>query len=554
MPQERFFRFLLGISMFLMGMCGICYEYVLGALGNYLMGSSHEQIFVIIGLMMFAMGLGALFQKILEENLLEKFLVLEIFLGGIGGVSATLVYLAHGYTRLGLPLLWIFAFTIGLLIGLEIPLLIRVNKKYASSLKENLSFILSLDYVGSLAGALLFTYLLLRYFSLTQISLILGLLNTCIGLGSFFFFRKEVQHPKRVLALAFGILFLLSSFLIFSKPLNQKVEQQFYRDPIIFSKTSKYQHITLTQYQDQIALYINGHLQFSSIDEYLYHELLVHPAMIIPKSPQQVLILGGGDGLALREVLKYPEVQSVTLVDLDPEITQLSASHPAIVALNQGALLHAKVQYFEGTTRVPESPEKSETQKVEVLNQNRLNPWDIQKQSVAAVQLFHLDADIFLKKIQDQRYDIILLDFPDPQSIEVAKLYSVEFYHQVLSLLKPNGVVAVQAGSPYFMPKAFASIGKTLNQAGFTCFPYHTYIPTLGEWGFYLAWEGKQHPSGFLEKLFHTEIPVETRYLNVPALKASFSFGKNILLDPHQVESNTALAPVLPRYYREDWR
>lgn len=537
--------------MLFMGICGICYEYVLGALGNYLMGSTQEQIYVIIGIMMFAMGIGAIFQKLFERALLEKFLLLEILLGFLGGISCTLVHLAHSYSRSYLLVLWGFAFLIGLLIGLEIPILIRVNKKYSARLKDNLSLILSLDYVGSLFGALLFTYVLLKSFSLNRISLLLGMVNTSIALTSLFYFRKEVQHPKLILICAILGLTVLFSLFTLSEDLQQHLEQQFFRDPIIASITTPYQHLTLTQYQNRLSLYINGHLQFSSSDEHIYHEVFVHPAMMAFSTPKNILILGGGDGLALREVLKYKSVQKVDLVDIDPAITDLASTHPLLTALNQGSLKNARV-----FRHLPEALQSLKQQEdVFVYNQNSLNPWDTQKFPIGEnVTLFHLDADLFIQEVQKNQYDVILLDFPDPHSVETAKLYSIEFYQQMRNLLNPGGIVAIQSGSPYFTQKAFACIGKTLNQAGFETLPYHTYLPSLGNWGFYLAWDAKRHPREVPQTLFQKKIEVPTRFLNETTLRAIFCFGKEILLDPNEVQTNSKLRVLLPEYYRETLR
>ncbi len=534
--------------MLLMGTCGICYEYVLGALGNYLMGSTQEQIYLIIGLMMFAMGMGAIIQKLLEQGLLEKFLLMEILLGLIGGISCTVIYLAHGYTRVHLPILWGFSFTIGLIIGLEIPLLIRVNKKYSASLKNNLSLILSLDYVGSLFGALLFTYILLKFFSLPKISLILGFTNVAIALMSLAYFRHEVKHFWGIFGTGCCVSILLSLFFFFSEPLQRNIEQQFFRDPIVASITTRYQHITITAYREQFALYINGHLQFSSTDEYIYHETLVHPAMMISEKPKNVLVLGGGDGLALREILKYPEVARVDLVDIDPEITLLARTHPTLVALNKNAFQNARVVVYPHSAVKP----LQKKQEISIYNQNGLNPWDTERFPVGqSVQLFHLDADLFVQEVQTQKYDVIFLDFPDPQVIETAKLFSVEFYYHVRKLLKPQGIIAIQSGSPSMTQKVFACIGKTLQSAGLDSLPYHVYVPSLGDWGFYLAWDAKRHPEEVPRRLFQQSILVPTQYLNEGTIRASFCFGKDILLPWEEVKTNMKQEIVLPEYYRE---
>ncbi len=310
-----------------------------GALGNNLMGSSHEQIFVVIGLMMFAMGLGATLQKNISGDLVDKFLLVEILLGLTGGVSALLIYLAYVYSSSYMILLWGFSLGIGVLIGLEIPLLIRINREYSSSLKTNLSEILSMDYVGSLVGALLFTFVLFANLSINQIAVALGCANLLLALLGIAYFRPLLRHFKKLLVLSCACAALLVCLLSLSEDWRVSLEQRTYSDPIIYSQTSKHQHIVMTRKHDRLSLFINGHLQFNSRDEHIYHEMLVHVPFSVASSPGRILILGGGDGLALREVLKYDRVQRVDLVDIDPAMTHLGrhssgsgSAQPAIIA------------------------------------------------------------------------------------------------------------------------------------------------------------------------------------------------------------------------------
>ena len=336
-------RKVLAASMFVMGACGIAYEYTLGALGNNLMGSSHEQIFVVIGLMMFAMGLGATLQKNISGDLVDKFLLVEILLGLTGGVSALLIYLAYVYSSSYMLLLWGFSLGIGILIGLEIPLLIRINREYSASLKTNLSEILSMDYVGSLAGALLFTFVLFANLSINQIAVALGCANLLLALLGLAYFRPLLRHFKKLLLLSCAGMAILGCLLALSEDWRVSLEQRTYGDPIIYSHTSRYQHIVMTRRNDRLSLFINGQLQFNSQDERIYHEMLVHVPFSVAPSRARILILGGGDGLALREVLKYDEVRRVDLVDIDPAMTDLAATHPDLVRLNRGALLDGRV-------------------------------------------------------------------------------------------------------------------------------------------------------------------------------------------------------------------
>ncbi|MEM7260364.1 MAG: hypothetical protein AAF488_00135, partial [Planctomycetota bacterium] len=392
-PSRRL-RWVLAISMFVMGGCGIIYEYVLSVLGNYLIGSSHEEIFIVIGLMMCAMGVGSFAQRLVRGNLVDRFLQLELLLGLIGGFSASMVVYLFAVSESYRVALYGLAFLLGVLIGMEIPILIRINRQYAKSLRTNLSEILSMDYAGALAGALLFTYVLLTQLSLSRISLVLGIGNVLIaGLG-FLAFR---DHVKAKTSLAVGLIVSLGALtfgLMQAPHWEEWAEQRFFADPIVLRETSKYQHLVMTQNAktDVTRLYINGHLQFSSNDEFIYHECLVHPAMALARSPRRVLVLGGGDGLAVRELLRYSEVDSITLVDLDPAITRIAAEHPEIVALNEGALTDGRVEVVDpdgltpGTLHEPTMPSQRPTQRFRV--EGELPP----------VHVVNIDAELFLRK------------------------------------------------------------------------------------------------------------------------------------------------------------
>ena len=230
----------------------------------------------------------------------------------------------------------------------------------------------------------------------------------------------------------------------------------------------------LTQVGQHVELYLNGHLQFSSLDERRYHELLVHPAMAAATAPRRVLIGGGGDGLGLREVLRYREVEHVRLVDLDRQVTELARRHPALVELNGGAL---------------DSP------RVSVENRD-------------AFAALHEDG---------ARYDVIILDFPDPASYAVGKLFSLELYRDVARRLEPGGVVAVQATSPLFARGSYWTVVETLRAAGLHTLPYHGFVPSFGEWGFVLAAHHELEPPAL-------RAPEPLAFLTPQILAQSFAF------------------------------
>lgn len=550
-PSSASYRRVLGASMFVMGACGIIYEYVLGSLGNNIIGTSHEQIYVIIGLMMFAMGMGAKFQTRISGNLVDAFLALEITLGLVGGLSPILIYAAFAYTSLFQLVMYSLAFAIGAMIGLEIPLLIRINEEHAGSLKTNLSDILTMDYVGSLVGALLFAYVLLTRLSLFQISLSLGIVNSLIALGGLAWLWSLVGRARLLLGYALATLAVLCLGLAYGGQLMVTMEQRTYKDPIIYSRTTKYQHLVLTKWRDHLRLFINGNLQFSSRDEAIYHEKLAHMPGAVLQEPKRALILGGGDGLALREVLKYPSIEAVDLVDIDPAITDLAASHPALVALNGNAFADARVARLaaggvrEAVGVLPLAVERP----AHAPHLFREPP----AYETAQVSVFHLDADAFLREARG-RYDLILIDFPDPTRLEVAKLYSVGFYRMVAGHLEEGGLMAVQSTSPYHARKVFLCIGETLRTAGYQTLPYHANVPSFGEWGFHLAWrEGwtREEIYGALARL--AALPVETTHATPATLLAACAFGKG-WLESEGIRPNTRMRPTLIEYSRYSWQ
>jgi spermidine synthase len=541
-------RFVLAGSMLVMGACGIIYEYALSVLGNNLMGSSHEQLFVIIGIMMFAMGLGATLQKHLLKDLLDKFLWIELALGLLGGISTLVIFVTFAYTASYHVVMYGFALIIGGLIGLEIPMLIRINETYADSLRTNLSQILCMDYIGSLLGALLFAYVLLSHVSLGRIALALGLVNTCLALIGLVYFWPLVRRRQALAVAILGTAAALAVGFVQADRWVASVEQRCYEDPIVHRETSVYQHVVLTQRGDRLRMYINGHLQFSSKDEAIYHELLVHTPLAVAPQRSRVLILGGGDGLALREVLKYPDVSHVTLVDIDPAVTRLAATQPDLVELNEAALYDARVTRMTGAGLTP-----GEKIRIRVPTKLREELLERRSYDVAGVRVVHVDADLFVRQIHET-YDIAILDFPDPSTIELAKLFSVEFYRALASRLTPDGVLSVQASSPQAAREAYACIGRTLETAGFAALPYHAHVPSFGHWGWYLA-APRLSTDALAARLNALDaIAVSTRHITPDVVRAAFVFGLD--WDPAQVdvEPNRKLRPVLVQYYQRGWR
>jgi len=432
---------------------------------------------------------------------------------------------------------------------MEIPLIIRINEKHSLELKNNLSEILSMDYVGSLGGALVFTYFLLTRFSLAKITFILGMVNVAVALIGFLLFIRLI--PRKKLMGSFCLLAVAALVMGFFKAEDwtRYSEQRYYRDPIVLSKTTRYQHLVLTKRDQRLQLFINGHLQFSSNDERIYHEMLIHPAMSIVRERSRVLILGGGDGLALREILKYPTVESVTLVDIDPEMVRLAGEYPDLVRLNDGALLDNRITVINSKAFIPgDLVEFTQT------SDRPSQMFSRKLHKVADVKVFTVDAERYVRETEGL-FDAVFIDLPDPDMLELAKLYSVDFYAALRERLKPHGVIAVQSTSPYYAKETFLCIGKSLAGAGFSCLPYHDNVPSFGEWGWFIAWKSKVSQESVKKALNSIQaFEVKTGYLTPEIFKASLFFGKGWLTSDSEIMENTLMNPVIVEYYRDAWK
>ena len=499
------------LAVFVCAACGLVYELALITLGSYLTGSSIEQTSLVLGFVMAAMGVGALAVKPLLRWPVPAFAVVELSLGLVGAFSVPLLYAAFSWLNLYVPVLLVVATVIGALIGAEIPLLMelvqRVRRQDAAGAVADLS---AADYLGALLGGLAFPFLLLPTFGLLRGALLVGAVNVLTaGLLTGWLFGRDLTRRGRVaVVVATGsALVVLAAAAAYAGQFEVTARQRLYRHPIVHAERSRYQEIVLTSARAggwgdrDVRLYLDGDLQFSSLDEHRYHESLVHPAMA--GSHRRVLVLGGGDGLALREVLRYPDVEEVTLVDLDPAVVDLARTDPWLSERNGGAL---------------------EDDRVEV---------------VAA------DAFSWARGHGGAPYDVVLVDLPDPDATETAKLYTVELYGMVGRLLTAEGRMAVQAGSPFFAPRSYWSIVESVEAAGLATTPYHVDVPSFGDWGFVLAGRGGRPPLALPD-----DAPA-LRFLTPAVLAASGTFAPDRL--PDDVEASTLLDPVILRYQREEW-
>lgn len=459
--------------------------------------------------MLFAMGAGSRLSRHFKHNLLETFILLELLLSILCATSAVIAYGLSPFFRTIEILIYPWAIGIGFLIGLEIPLITRINAAY-EDLRTNISGVMEKDYYGALFGGLFFALIALPYIGLTYTPIILGSINAIAALLLLIksFKNIKVSHILAGAVTMTGLL--LITLLITANPIVLYGEKSKYRDTIIFSEQSKYQKIVMTRWKNEYALFLNGNQQFSTYDEERYHEPLVHPALSLLNHKENVLIIGGGDGLAVREVLKYPDIDTVTLIDLDPSVTKLGLTHRVLLEINHNSLNDPRVT---------------------VINQ---------------------DGATFLQETTE-KFDAIIIDLPDPQSVDLARMYSLNFYRLAKKHLNRGGVLATQATSPFFSPLAFLSIKKTIAKAGFTTLPYHINVPSLGDWGFILAM-----PSNVVtESALRNDVlnlsfkGIETRYLNKDVVIGMLQFGKGLFENDIHVKINRQSQPVFPLYYNK---
>jgi spermidine synthase len=440
-------------ATFVCAACGLVYELALVAQGSYLLGDSITQASVVLATMVFAMGIGSLSAKPLQRRPLLAFAVIEALLALFGGLSVLGLHAAFTWLDLYWPALIGISLVVGALIGAEIPLLMtllqRIRRQDAGSATADL---FAADYIGALIGGLAFPFLLLPLLGQTRGALLVGMVNAVAGAAvALFLFTVTL---RRRLALAAGTLVVLGVLgfaFAQSDAFLRYARDELYDDPVVYSETTQYQEIVVTESSPVVPgptdtrLFLNGDLQFSSIDEYRYHESLVHPALAGTRD--RVLVLGGGDGLAMREVMKYPDVREAVEVELDPSVLRLARENDRIAELNENSLADPRVRVVTA------------------------------------------DAFTWLRDTTE-RFDAVIIDMPDPDSTSTAKLYSEEFYSLAKRVLSPGARMVVQAGSPYFAPKTFDCINATVEAAGLTTTPYHVNVPSFGDWGFILAQAG----------------------------------------------------------------
>ncbi|MDE2371967.1 MAG: polyamine aminopropyltransferase [Burkholderiales bacterium] len=502
-------------SVFVVAACGLVYELAAGALASWLLGDSVLQFSTVIGTYLFAMGLGSWLSRHIRHQLVAQFLRIELMVGLFGGLMPAALFAAHA----SLPvadggafhsLLYALVGLIGVLVGLEIPLVMRILKQHFSgrwALSELVSQVLTFDYLGALIVAVAFPLLFVPHLGLVRTGLFFGLLNAAVAVWALWLFRGELRQWRSHALACAAVVAALAAAMLGADRLTTWAEDHFYGSDIVVRETSPYQRIIVTEGAAGVRLFLNGNLQFNSRDEYRYHETLVHPVLAGQGAARNVLVLGGGDGMAVREILKYPAVRQVTLVDLDPAMTQLFSRDPQLTKLNGGALTDPRVK---------------------VINADAFG-W--------------LESRIAELQRGGEAYDVVVIDFPDPSNFALGKLYTTSFYQRVDQVLAAGGYLVVQTTSPLIARRSYWTVVATLEAVGFTTTPLHVHVPSFGEWGFVIA--------GHRPWRTPTALPPGLRFVTLADLPSLLQFPPD--MDRVPAEPNRLSNQVLVTTFEEEW-
>ena len=525
--------------MFVVAACGLLYELAAGALASYLLGDSVLQFSTIIGTYLFAMGVGSWLSRYFERQLPAHFLRIELMVALVGGALPATLFVANAYVPSAFRLLlYGMVLVVGTLVGLEIPLVMRILKRNVA-LKDLVSQVLTFDYLGALAVSLAFPLLLVPHLGLIRTGLLFGLMNAVVAVWAVWLFRWEIRRLRAHVLACAAVLGALLAGLAGADHITTFAEDKFYQDRIVFSAASPYQRIVVTNGKLGHRLFLNGNLQFAERDEYRYHEALVHPAMAAHGAPRKVAVLGGGDGMAVREILKYPSVESVTLVELDPQMTQLFSQHDTLTRLNGGALNDPRVHIVNADAfhwlqqEVPpdaagpgQGASAPRTVAASVPSPAQASPSRAAERPQAG-----------------DTFDVIVVDFPDPTNFSIGKLYTNSFYALLEKRLSASGYAVVQTTSPLVARQSFWTVVQTIESVGLRTAPYHAHVPSFGEWGFVIA---SHRPWRLPEAL-----PGGLQFLSVGSLPLLFDFPLDMARVPAEVNrlSNQALVHA----YEREW-
>lgn len=422
-------------SIMIIAVNGVIYELLIGGYSSYLLGDSITQFSLTIGLFMSSMGIGSWLTQYFEEELERRFVEVELWLAAVGGPTVLLLAMAHIHTRVYSWVMFAMIIALGTLIGFEIPMVTRIINRY-DSLKKSLANVLSFDYVGALFGSLAFPLLLLPELGFARTSFLIGIISLVIGMFNLVIFRKEIGERVRylwVLSIVIGIGLVVG--MIFSAQWIEQARERATGQKVVFLHHSPYQTLRFVQDRNRQGqrvhrLFINSEHQFSTDSEHHYHEMLVHPAMAAASRHDRVLVLGGGDGLVLRELWKYPTVKEVVLVDLDPAMVQWARKDPIMTRLHKGAFQDPRLK------------------------------------------VLHKDAFLFIRENKTP-FNVVIMDLPVATHVALSKLYTATFFRRLRQVLAPGGAASTEAAvlDP-IEKKPFWCLVKTMRTAGWQVHPY----------------------------------------------------------------------------------
>lgn len=545
--------FILFAIMGILAGCGLIYEYLLSHYAGRILGAVEQVIFAMIGVMIVSMGLGAFAARIFKSYF-NAFAWLEVSIALIGVTSVLFLaattalanilpqilmetfLLPPDLLPMGGMIVWAnkiasimpyaTGFILGFLIGMEIPLIASMREKiYGEHIEHNTGSVYGADYIGAGIGAALWVMFMLSL-PPTIAAVITASVNLLVGLLFYLVYRKRIRFGVWVVSAHIFVGVIITLIALHGTDWDNAMEDLLYKDKVIFSYNTKHQHVTITErIMDPakpkiISMFINGRSQFASNDEVIYHAMLVAPVMHATPRHDNVLIIGGGDGLALRDVLRWQPL-SVDLIDIDAAIVEFFTE-----------------PHFENG---------------KVINQFLL---DLNQHAFSDHRVHTRFGDAFLKVdelIKEQRlYDVIIVDLPDPSHPDLNKLYSARFYAKLKTLLTGDGAMVVQSTSPYHAKNTFLSIGKTIHYAGFKHVEqYHHNVPSFGEWGWTIA--TKNGLSAKARLMLKEKLDVDDGWSTKGLLLAAYEFNQHFFDRLGSIKVNRINNQAAYQYHKDDW-
>lgn len=546
--------FTLFVIMAVLAGCGLIYEYLLSHYTGRVLGAVETVIFAMIGVMIVSMGIGAFAARYIVCPF-TGFAWLELIIAILGGSGVLVIAGVFAFTHtlpariaetFGMPpdlvpmggivkdllglaeiVPYVVGLILGALIGAEIPLIARVREAmHGCRLTHNTGDIYGVDYIGAGFGAAIWVGFMLSL-EPTLAASITAAANLCIGLVFLFLFFDQIKWRHFLLVAHIIVGSLIVTIGQYGPEWDAAMEDILYEDRVIYRMTTRYQRMVITErtidplQAPVINFYINGRTQFSSRDEHIYHALLTYPAMAASARHDKILIVGGGDGLALRDVLRWSPKQ-VVLIDIDEDIIDLFKSprlvdgvviNERLLQLNRNALQDSRVNIIVG---------------------------DAFKEVDHLLETMHV-------------FDTIIVDLPDPSHPDLNKLYTARFYVKLSQLLAGDGAMAVQSTSPYHAKNAFLSIGKTLRHSGFPFVEqYHHNVPSFGEWGWTI---GAKAGEGARARLTQIEVlPIDDGWTTRGKLNSVFEFGQGYFSGLSKIKVNRLGNSAIYQYHHRAWR